>query len=199
MHSANASNYAPVARRCNRRGLAKPDQGGKQKTNGGKLAFIRAVQAFTCHGGAAVPLSSFISLAFTSHAAFFGTFLVRPALLPYGKRGFRAAIYKIARPQPPAAALWLQESTVFFLVLLYILRQQRQRSGNRLAANLAAIARKAMLPRPHAIRPGIGDIHQPYVRAIRPGITGRGDSIIHRPSAPAPRRFPARPRRWRAG
>ena len=36
---------------------------------------------------------------------FFGTFLVRPALLPYGKRGFRAAIYKIARPQPPAAAL----------------------------------------------------------------------------------------------
>ena len=36
---------------------------------------------------------------------FFVTFLVRPALLPYGKRGFRAAIYKIARPQPPAAAL----------------------------------------------------------------------------------------------
>ena len=45
-----APNYAPVARRCNRRGLAKPDQGGKQETNGGKLAFIRAVQAFTCHG-----------------------------------------------------------------------------------------------------------------------------------------------------
>ena len=36
---------------------------------------------------------------------FFVTFLVRPALLPYGKRGFRAAICKIARPQPPAAAL----------------------------------------------------------------------------------------------
>ena len=44
-------NHAPVARRCNRRGLAKPDQGGKQEANGGKLAFIRAVQAFTCHGG----------------------------------------------------------------------------------------------------------------------------------------------------
>ena len=28
-------------------GLAKPDQGGKQEANGGKLAFIRAVQAFT--------------------------------------------------------------------------------------------------------------------------------------------------------
>ena len=48
------------------------------------------------------------------NAAFFDSFLVRPALLPYGKRGFRAAIYKIARPQPPAAALWLQESTVTF-------------------------------------------------------------------------------------
>ena len=32
-------------------GLASPDQGGKQEANGGKLAFIRAVQAFTCHGG----------------------------------------------------------------------------------------------------------------------------------------------------
>ena len=32
-------------------GLAKPDRGGKQEANGGKLAFIRAVQAFTCHGG----------------------------------------------------------------------------------------------------------------------------------------------------
>ena len=27
------------------------DEGGKQEANGGKLAFIRAVQAFTCHGG----------------------------------------------------------------------------------------------------------------------------------------------------
>ena len=36
---------------------------------------------------------------------FFVSFLVRPALLPCGKRGFRAAIYKITRPQPPAAAL----------------------------------------------------------------------------------------------
>ena len=70
------SNYAPVARRCNRRGLAKPDQGGKQETNGGKLAFIRAVQAFTCHGGgAAVPPSSFISLTFTSQRSLLWYFL----------------------------------------------------------------------------------------------------------------------------
>ena len=31
-------------------GLAKPDRRGKAEANGGKLAFIRAVQAFTCHG-----------------------------------------------------------------------------------------------------------------------------------------------------
>ena len=49
------------------------------------------------------------------NAAFFDSFLVRPALLPYGKRGFRAAIYKIARPQPPAAALWLHERIVSFV------------------------------------------------------------------------------------
>ena len=103
-----APNHAPAARRCNRRGLAKPDRGGKQEANGGKLAFIRAVQAFTCYAGGrqvARATLSFISLTFTSHAAFFDSFLARPALLPFGKRGFRAAIYKIARPQPPAAAL----------------------------------------------------------------------------------------------
>ena len=76
---ANSKRTQPCPRGSGQRswtqGLAKPDQGGKQEANGGKLAFIRAVQAFTCHGGAAVPLSSFISLAFTSHAAFFGTFL----------------------------------------------------------------------------------------------------------------------------
>ena len=50
--------------------------------------------------------TQFNTNSFYGHnAAFFGTFLVRPALLPYGKRGFRAAICKIARPQPPAAAL----------------------------------------------------------------------------------------------
>ena len=50
---------------------------------------------------------------FSRHtAAFFDSFHVRPALLLYGKRGFRAAIYKIARPQPPAAALWLHERIV---------------------------------------------------------------------------------------
>ena len=71
-----ASNYAPVARRCNRRGLAKPDQGGKQETNGGKLAFIRAFPAFTCHGGgAAVPPFSFISLTFTSQRSLLWYFL----------------------------------------------------------------------------------------------------------------------------
>ena len=47
----------------------------------------------------------FYSSSFYVTNRFFVSFLVRPALLPCGKRGFRAAIYKIARPQPPAAAL----------------------------------------------------------------------------------------------
>ena len=47
-------------------GRAAHDQGGKQEANGGKLAFIRAVQAFTCHG-AAVPPPILIQLTFTSH------------------------------------------------------------------------------------------------------------------------------------
>ena len=47
----------------------------------------------------------FYQLDFYVTHRFFVSFLARPALLPFGKRGFRAAIYKIARPQPPAAAL----------------------------------------------------------------------------------------------
>ena len=81
-------------------------EGGKQEANGGKLAFIRAVQAFTCHGNSLTsPAFQFNSIDFHVTHRFFVSFLVRPALLPCGKRGFRAAIYKIARPQPPAAAL----------------------------------------------------------------------------------------------
>ena len=38
---------------------------------------------------------------------------VRPALLPYGKRGFRAAICKIACPQPPLAALLIRSGGVY--------------------------------------------------------------------------------------
>ena len=60
-----------------------------------------------CHGGRQVARAtpSFHPIDFHVTHRFFVTFLVRPALLPYGKRGFRAAIYKIARPQTPAAAL----------------------------------------------------------------------------------------------
>ena len=60
-----------------------------------------------CHGGRQVARAtpSFHPIDFHVTHRFFVTFLVRPALLPYGKRGFRAAIYKSARPQPPAAAL----------------------------------------------------------------------------------------------
>ena len=95
-----------------RAGEARP-KGKKAEARGRSLLQTGRFKFFPATGSQA-PLSppSFIQSTFTSHAAFFGSFLVRPALLPYGKRGFRAAIYKIARPQPPAAALWLQESTV---------------------------------------------------------------------------------------
>ena len=48
-------------------GRAQHDQGGKQEANGGKLAFIRAVQAFTCPAEWPGPLPVFIQLTFTSH------------------------------------------------------------------------------------------------------------------------------------
>ena len=59
---------------------------------------------FPAAGGGSAACQFKTSNVYVTHR-FFVTFLVRPALLPYGKRGFRAAIYKIARPQPPAAAL----------------------------------------------------------------------------------------------
>ena len=56
------------------------------------------------HSAAVLPSNSNPTSFYVTHR-FFVSFLVRPALLPCGKRGFRAAICKIARPQPPAAAL----------------------------------------------------------------------------------------------
>ena len=96
-----------------RRACAARPKGKKAEARGRSLLQTGRFKFFPATGSQA-PMSppSFIQSTFTSHAAFFDSFLVRPALLPYGKRGFRAAIYKIARPQPPPAALWLQESTV---------------------------------------------------------------------------------------
>ncbi len=94
---------------------------GKYSRERMALAPIRARRIFPATGHARSQLfrlpTSFNQLS-RHNAAFFDSFLVRPALLPYGKRGFRAAIYKIARPQPPAAALWLQESTVLLVSLV---------------------------------------------------------------------------------
>ena len=49
---------------ADQRGRAQHDQGGKQEANGGKLAFIRAVQAFTCHGTGGQGHSQFYSIDF---------------------------------------------------------------------------------------------------------------------------------------
>ena len=64
----SASNYVPQGsgQRSWTQGLAKPDKRGKQEANGGKLAFIRAVQAFTCPAEWPGPLPVFIQLTFTS-------------------------------------------------------------------------------------------------------------------------------------
>ena len=96
-----------------RKGWRSQTEGEKGRSARAELAPDRAIQVFPCHGVSSANVASqFYSIDFYVTHRFFGTFLVRPALLPYGKRGFLAAIYKIARPQPPAAALWLQESTV---------------------------------------------------------------------------------------
>ena len=49
-----------------RKGWRSQTKGGKQEANGGKLAFIRAVQAFTCPAEGPRPLPGFIQLTFTS-------------------------------------------------------------------------------------------------------------------------------------
>ena len=89
-----AINYAPVARRSQiSAGRAQHDQGGKQEANGGKLAFIRAVQAFTCRDSqTAVPPSRFIPAAFTATIQVLWYFLDSRKYRPPGKAG---CIYRI--------------------------------------------------------------------------------------------------------
>ena len=65
-------------------GLASPAQGGKQEANGGKLAFIRAVQAFTCHGGIQVARAtpSFHPIDYYVTHRFFVSFLTQERNVP---------------------------------------------------------------------------------------------------------------------
>ena len=89
-------------------GVRSQTEGEKFKRTDGACAdpdtrIFPATGAMRQVGGSAA--FQFYSIDFHVTNRFFVTFLVRPALLPYGKRGFRAAICKIARPQPPAAAL----------------------------------------------------------------------------------------------
>ena len=87
-----------------RAGEARPR--GKAGSERRKACFHPGGSGFHLpRGRVARATPSFISIDFHVTHRFFVSFLVRPALLPCGKRGFRAAIYKITRPQPPAAAL----------------------------------------------------------------------------------------------
>ena len=60
---------------ADQRGRAQHDQGGKQEANGGKLAFIRAVQAFTCHGAGGQGHTQFYSIDFYVARSFLWYFL----------------------------------------------------------------------------------------------------------------------------
>ena len=64
----------PVARRCNRRGLAKPDHRGNIQGNGWRLRRSGHAE-FSLPRGAAVPPSSFINLPFTSQRSLLWYFL----------------------------------------------------------------------------------------------------------------------------
>ena len=82
-------------------GLAKPDRRGKAEANGGKLAFIRAVQAFTCHGAGrqvARATPSFINLTFSS--------TTQPSLvLSWAPRKYRNPLYLHRHKRPAAQAV----------------------------------------------------------------------------------------------
>jgi len=75
-------------------GRAQHDHGGKQETNGGKLAFIRAVQAFSCHGVArATP--SFIQSTFTSQTGSLFLSLYAPRYCLAASAGFGRQFAKL--------------------------------------------------------------------------------------------------------
>ena len=101
----SASIHAPVAADSaagRRAGEARPR--GKARSERRKACFHPGGSGFHLPRGGSAAFQ-FYQLDFYVTHRFFVSFPVRPALLPYGKRGFRAAICKIARPQPPAAAL----------------------------------------------------------------------------------------------
>ena len=74
-----APNHAPWHADVIGAGRAQHDQGGKQEANGGKLVFIRAVQAFPCHGGGSAAFL-FNSTDFYVTHRFFGAVKERKVL-----------------------------------------------------------------------------------------------------------------------
>ena len=63
-------------------GWRSQTEGGKQEANGGKLAFIRAVQAFTCHGTHTSIVLQFHSSSFYITHRFFVTFFTEESNVP---------------------------------------------------------------------------------------------------------------------
>ena len=65
----SAPNHRPPwhADRRSAQGVRSTTEGGKQEADGGKLAFIRAVQAFTCHRGGSAAFQLYSS-SFSVHS-----------------------------------------------------------------------------------------------------------------------------------
>ena len=79
-------------------GRAQHAHGGKQEANGGKLAFIRTVQAFTCHGvgrQVARATPSFIQSTFTSHTGSLLLSLYAPRYCLTASAGFGRQFAKL--------------------------------------------------------------------------------------------------------
>ena len=79
-----APNHAPVARRCNRRGLAKPDHRGKMKNRPGGVYSRPSDSSFSLprgRGGSAA--SQFNSIDFHVTHRFFVTFFAEESNVPF--------------------------------------------------------------------------------------------------------------------
>ena len=116
MRSANASNYAPVARRCNRRrACAARPKGKNEKLPEGSLLLSRQLKFFPATVGgrwAAVPPSSFIQAAFTSQRSLLWYFPCTPRATALRQARVSGGNLQNCAPSAACGGAMTQESTV---------------------------------------------------------------------------------------
>ncbi len=119
---ANSKRTQPCPRGSGQRSwtqrLAKPDQGGKQEANGGKLAFIRAVQAFTCHGGGGSAAFQFYQLGFYVARSLLWYFPCTPRATALRQARVSGGNLQNCAPSAACGGAMTQESTVFLVPLV---------------------------------------------------------------------------------